>query len=148
MQAGLSWITVLKKRAAYRKTFHQFDPEKITFMTDEELENHLKNPDLIRNRLKMKAIRTNARVFLEIQKECGSFSSYMRRFVEKRPLTRRWETTADIPTSTPESLALSKDLKNRGMTFVGPTIIYAFMQAVGMVNDHEPQCWVSTQAVF
>ena len=141
-QAGLSWITVLKKRAAYRESFHQFDPEKVARMRDAELEQCLQNPGLIRNRLKIFSARQNAQAFLKIQENFGSFDAYVWRFVGGKPLVRKWKDASQIPTSTPESIALSKDLKKRGMTFVGPTIIYAFMQAVGLVNDHERGCWL------
>lgn len=140
-QAGLSWETVLKKRESYRRLYHQFDPEKVAVMTDKELETILQNPEIIRNRLKVYAARTNARVFLKIQQEFGSFDRYVWQFVQGKPIKHRWKTFAEVPSITPESDALSKDLKKRGMTFVGSTIIYAFMQAVGMVNDHLTGCW-------
>jgi DNA-3-methyladenine glycosylase I len=143
-QAGLSWETVLKKREGYRRLFHQFDPRKVAAMTDEELETILKNPEIIRNRLKVYAARTNARVFLQIQQEFGSFDQYVWRFVDGKPIKHHLKTFAEVPDITPQSDALSKDLKKRGMTFVGSTIIYAFMQAVGMVNDHLIGCWRST----
>lgn len=141
-QAGLSWETVLKKREGYRKAFHNFDPKKVAAMQDEELEALLENSNIIRNRLKIFAARKNARVFLEIQKEFGSFDTYVWAFVGGKPLKNRWKHLKEIPPSTPESDALSKDLKKRGMTFVGSTIMYAFMQAVGMVNDHIKECWL------
>jgi DNA-3-methyladenine glycosylase I len=131
-QAGLSWITVLKKRLAYREAFHRFDPEKVARMSDAELESCLQNPGLIRNRLKIFGARQNAQAFLKIHEDFGSFDAYVWRFVGGKPLVRKWTSNSQIPTSTPESLALSKDLKKCGMTFVGPTIIYAFMQAVGL----------------
>ena len=140
-QAGLSWQTVLKKRPAYRKAFHNFNPAKVALMTDHELEGSLKNPGIIRNRLKVYSARQNARVFVKIQKEFGSFDSYVWRFVGGSPIRNHWKRREDIPSSTAESDALSKDLKKRGMSFVGSTIIYAFMQAVGMVNDHLTSCW-------
>lgn len=142
-QAGLSWETVLKKRAVYREVFHNFDPIKVAKMRDSELNSLLKNPGIIRNRLKVYATRQNASVFLQIQKECGSFSNYIWNFVDHKPIRIRREFLKDIPSSTPVSDALSKDLKKRGMTFVGSTIIYAFMQAVGLVNDHLTCCWCS-----
>ncbi len=140
-QAGLSWETILKKRQGYRQAFHQFDPEQVAAMTDETLEALRQNPEIVRNRLKIYATRKNARVFLAIQKEFGSFDAYVWRFVGNRPIVGHWSTFAEVPTTTTESDALSKDLKKRGMTFVGSTIIYAYMQAVGMVNDHLTDCW-------
>lgn len=141
-QAGLSWETVLKRRDGYRAAFHQFDPVKVASMSDEALEVLCQNPEIIRHRLKIYGARQNARVFLEIQKEFGSFDRYLWRFVNGAPILNRWKATEKPPVETAESRALSKDLKRRGMTFVGPTIIYAFMQAVGMVNDHGMSCWL------
>jgi DNA-3-methyladenine glycosylase I len=140
-QAGLSWETVLKKRNGYRKAFHGFDPIKVAAMTDLELEKLRSNPEIIRNRLKIFAARQNALVFLEIQKEFGSFDQYVWSFVKGKPIKNHWNSLKEIPPTTTESDALSKDLKKRGMTFVGSTIIYAFMQAIGMVNDHVTHCW-------
>lgn len=143
-QAGLSWETVLKKREAYRKAFHHFDPKKVAAMTDAQLAELLKNEGIIRNKLKIKAARTNAQVFLQIQKEFGSFDAYVWQFVQGKPIVTHPESLSDLPTTTKESDALSKDLKKRGMTFVGSTIIYSFMQAVGMANDHLKSCWLVT----
>lgn len=140
-QAGLSWETILKRRDGYRKAFHRFDPAKVASMKDEELELLRENPEIIRNRLKINAARQNARVFLEIQQEWGSFDRYLWSFVKGKPIINRWKTLKDAPVTTAESDALSKDLKKRGMTFVGSTIIYAYMQAVGLVNDHSVDCW-------
>ena len=140
-QAGLSWETILKRRAAYRRAFHKFQPKKVAKMTDEELEDLLKDDSIIRNRLKVFAARTNARVFLDIQKEFGSFDKYLWGFVNHKPIKNHWIAFKEVPTSTPESDALSKDLKKRGMTFVGSTIMYAYMQAVGLVDDHLTDCW-------
>ncbi len=140
-QAGLSWETILKRRKAYRKVFHGFDPKKVATMTDSELESILQNPEIIRNRLKVYATRQNAKAFLEIQKEFGTFDRYVWNFVNGRPIINGWKNFKDVPATTQESDALSKDLKKRGMTFVGSTIIYAFMQAVGLVNDHAIDCW-------
>lgn len=140
-QAGLSWETVLKKREAYRIAFHHFDPIKVAAMTDTDLENQLQNPGIIRNRLKVFATRKNAQAFVRIQQEFGSFDTYIWRFVEHRPLVNRWRTQKDVPVTSTESDALSKDLKKRGMTFVGSTILYAHMQAIGMVNDHLVSCF-------
>lgn len=141
-QAGLSWETILKRRKGYSKMFHQFDPAKVAKMKDEELEALRQCPEIIRNRLKIYAARQNAQVFLTIQKEFGSFDRYAWSFVKGKPIVNRWKQFTDIPETIKECEALSKDLKKRGMTFVGPTIIYAFMQAVGMVNDHLIDCWL------
>lgn len=143
-QAGLSWETILKRRSEYRKAFFHFDPHKVAKMTDKELNALLKNEGIIRNRLKVYAARQNAQVFLKIQKEFGSFDKYVWGFVEGKPIVNRRRSLRDLPTSIPASDALSKDLKKRGMTFVGPTIIYSFMQAVGLVDDHLADCWRST----
>lgn len=140
-QAGLSWETILKKREGYRQAFHQFDPEQVAVMTNAELEALRENPAIVRNRLKINAARQNARVFLDIQTEFGSFDAYVWRFVEGEPIVGHWSTFETVPVTIPASDALSKDLKKRGMTFVGSTIIYAYMQAVGLVNDHLTDCW-------
>lgn len=142
-QAGLSWETILKRREGYRKAFHQFDPRKVAAMKDEELEELRQSPEIIRNRLKIYATRQNAKVFLKIQEEFGSFDRYVWAFVKGRTIVNRWKLFKEVPNATAESDALSKDLKKRGMTFVGSTIIYAFMQAVGMVDDHLLDCWKS-----
>lgn len=140
-QAGLSWETILKRREGYRKAFHRFDPAKVALMTDEALEKLCLNSEIIRNRLKIFATRRNAQVFLKIQKEFGSFDHYLWAFVKQTPIINRWSSFKEVPVTTPESDALSKDLKKRGMTFVGSTIIYAYMQAVGLVCDHLSDCW-------
>ena len=140
-QAGLSWETILKKREGYRKAFHHFDPIKVASMRDDELEALRQNPDIIRNRLKIYGTRQNARVYLQIQQEFGSFDRYLWSFVKEKPLKNHWSQFEEVPNKTTESDALSKDLKKRGMTFVGSTIIYAYMQAVGLVNDHLRGCW-------
>ena len=140
-QAGLSWETVLKKRQRYRVAFHRFDPVRVAFMEDDELESLCQNAAIIRNRLKIYAARQNAQIFLHIQQEFGSFDRYVWGFVNNTPIINHWEELTEAPTTTDESDALSKDLKRRGMTFVGSTIIYAYMQAVGMVNDHTTECW-------
>jgi DNA-3-methyladenine glycosylase I len=142
-QAGLSWETILKRREGYRKAFHNFDPFKVAKMSDLELNGLLDDVGIIRNRLKIFAARQNALVFLEIQKEFGSFSNYVWQFVEGKPIVTRRVSLKELPASTPISDALSKDLKKRGMTFVGSTILYAFMQAVGLVDDHLIDCWCS-----
>lgn len=140
VQAGLSWETILKRREEYRRVFHQFDPVKVAKMTDNELNALLENQGIIRNRLKIYAARQNAMVFLQIQKEWDSFSNYVWGFVGGKPIVTRRKSLKEIPASTPVSDALSKDLKKRGMTFVGSTIIYAFMQAVGLIDDHLIDC--------
>lgn len=140
-QAGLSWEPVLNKREAYRQVFFHFDPEKVAGMTDDALQSLQKNSRIIRNRRKIFSARKNARVFLQIQKEFGSFDRYIWSFVGFKPIKNAWKTREDIPKTTEQSDALSKDLKKRGMSFVGSTIMYAFMQAGGMVNDHLTQCW-------
>ena len=140
-QAGLSWETVLKKREGYRKAFKQFSPKKVAAMCDLDLEALIQNPHIIRNRLKLFSARKNAQVFLEIQIEFGSFNTYLWSFVNQKPILNLWKKFEEVPITTPESDSLSKDLKNRGMKFVGSTIIYAYMQAVGIVNDHLTTCW-------
>jgi DNA-3-methyladenine glycosylase I len=144
-QAGLSWETILKRREGYRKAFHNFDPVKVAKMPDDELNSLLENEGIIRNRLKVYAARKNALVFLQIQKEFGTFSKYVWSFVDAKPIITQRKSLQDVPPSTPISDALSKDLKKRGMTFVGSTIMYAFMQAVGLVNDHLADCWCSNR---
>lgn len=144
-QAGLSWETILKRREGYRNAFHQFDPIKIAAMNEEELERLRQDERIIRNRLKIYAARQNARVFLEIQKEFGSFDSYLWRFVNGKPIVNRRKPFASTPVRTDVSDAISKDLKKRGMTFVGSTIVYAYMQAVGLVNDHAADCWLCNE---
>ena len=140
-QAGLSWETILKRRQGYRRAFHQFDPKKVASMSDDELESLRSNSEIIRNRLKIYSAVQNARIFLKIQEEFGSFDRYVWEFVNAQPIVNHWKNFHEVPAKTPQSDALSKDLKNRGMTFVGSTIIYAFMQAIGMVNDHTIECW-------
>lgn len=140
-QAGLSWETVLKKRAGYRAAFHGFDVARVAAMSDEELEALRTDPGIIRNRLKIHSARRNARVFLIIQEEFGGFHHYLWDFVGGKPIVNAWQRFEDVPVTTAESDALSKDLKKRGMNFVGSTIIYAYMQAVGLVNDHLVGCW-------
>lgn len=140
-QAGLSWSTVLKKRDGYRKAFANFDPVRVARFSEDKVETLLQNPGIIRNRLKVRAAVSNARAFLAIQKEFGSFDTYVWRFVGGKPVLNRRKTIKDIPATSPESDALSKDLKKRGFKFVGSTIIYAHMQAVGMVNDHVVSCF-------
>ena len=144
-QAGLSWYTILKRRIGYRKAFKNFDPKKVAAMTDSELEALMQNQEIIRNRLKIFAARKNAIAFLVIQKEFGSFDNYVWRFVGGKPIINHPKTLKDIPSTSKESDALSKDLKKRGMSFVGSTIIYAHMQATGLVNDHMVNCFKSAK---
>jgi len=139
-QAGLSWETILKRRQAYREAFYHFDPKKVAVMTDVELQALCQNPGIIRNRLKIEAARQNAQVFLNVQQEFGSFATYLTRFVPQ-PIRNHWQSFSEVPSTTPVSDALARDLKQRGMKFVGSTIIYAFMQAVGLVDDHPVGCW-------
>ncbi len=143
-QAGLSWETILKRRQGYREAFHHFDPRKVASMSDDALNALVENEGIIRNRLKIYAARQNARVFLQIQSEFGTFDRYVWSFVNGKPIVNRRQQFKDTPVTTIESDALSKDLKKRGMTFVGSTIIYAYMQAVGLVNDHLADCWCNT----
>jgi DNA-3-methyladenine glycosylase I len=140
-QAGLSWSTVLRKRENYRRAFAEFDPEKVARFTDKRIERLLSDPGIIRNRLKVAAAVTNARRFLEVREEFGTFDAYLWRFVDGRPIQNCVQRMKDIPATSKESDALSKDLKQRGFKFVGSTIIYAHMQAVGMVNDHLVACF-------
>ncbi len=140
-QAGLSWETILKRREGYRLAFHNFDPIKVAAMSDETLETLRDNPAIIRNRLKINAARQNALIFLEIQKEYGTFEAYLWGFVKGQPILNHHKQMKEVPTNTWLSDTLSKDLKKRGMTFVGSTIMYAYCQAVGMINDHLIDCW-------
>lgn len=139
-QAGLSWSTILKKREGYREAFDQFDAEKIALYDDSKISELLANPGIVRNKLKVNAAVTNAKLFLDIQKEFGSFDAYIWQFVGGQPILNCWQSLSEVPTSTPESDAMSKDMKKRGLKFIGTTICYAFMQAVGMVNDHTTDC--------
>lgn len=141
-QAGLSWETVLKKREGYRRAFHGFEVCRVAAMPDEELEKLRTDESIIRNRLKIYAARKNACAFVQIQKEFGAFSQYLWEYVEGKPIINNWRSFEEVPTRTEISDALSKDLKKRGMSFVGSTIIYAFMQAVGLVDDHVKGCWL------
>lgn len=139
-QAGLSWETILNKREGYRQAFHNFDVNQVAQMKDAELEVLLSNPEIVRNRLKVFSTRKNALAFIQIQKEFGSFDQYLWKFVDGKPVKNYWKSFKDVAVSTPISDTLSKDLKKRGMSFVGTTIMYAYMQAVGMVNDHPADC--------
>jgi DNA-3-methyladenine glycosylase I len=140
-QAGLSWITILKKRDNYRRAFDNFDPRKIARYDDAKVRALLADPGIVRNRLKIAAAIQNAKAFLAVQKEFGSFDAYVWQFVGGKPKQNRWKTIAAAPAKTPQSDALSKDLLQRGFKFVGSTICYAFMQAVGIVNDHTVDCF-------
>lgn len=140
-QAGLSWEIILKKREGYKKAFKNFDVNAVANMTDAELEELMQNPGIIRNRLKIYSARKNAVAFLSIQEEFGSFDKYIWSFVNNEPTINGWDSISQIPTRTDISDKISKDLKKRGMSFVGSTIIYSYMQAVGLVNDHTSDCW-------
>jgi DNA-3-methyladenine glycosylase I len=140
-QAGLSWETILKRRDGYRQAFKQFDPTACATLSDDYLETLLSNPGIIRNRLKVFSVRQNAHVFIGIQQEFGSFDAFVWQFVQGQPKINRPVSLQVVPTQTKESEALSKDLKKRGMRFVGSTIMYAYMQAVGMVDDHIQGCF-------
>lgn len=140
-QAGLSWSTILKKRENFRQAFDNFDPEIISKYGDEKVDELLQNAGIIRNRLKIISTITNASNFTKVQKEYGSFDKYIWQFVGGTPIVNKWQAHSEIPVSTPESDAMSKDLKKRGFKFVGTTICYAFMQAAGMVNDHLVSCF-------
>ncbi len=139
-QAGLSWETILNKREGYRRAFAQFDPVKVARFTDARLAKLLADPGIVRNRLKVAAARSNARAFLEIQEERGSFDAFLWSFVDGEPVQNRWRRLEQIPASTPASDALAKELKRRGFKFVGSTVCYAHMQAAGLVNDHLVTC--------
>jgi DNA-3-methyladenine glycosylase I len=140
-QAGLSWATILNKREAYREAFDDFDPARVARFSEKRVAKLLENPGIVRNRLKVQAAVANARAFLEVQEEFGSFDRYVWPFVGGRPLVHRRKSMKEVPATSPESDALSRDLKKRGFKFVGSTILYAHMQAVGMVNDHEVGCF-------
>lgn len=141
VQAGLSWITVLKKRDNYRIAFDNFDPQKIARYNQKKIDALLTNPGIIRNRLKIEASITNAKAFLAVKKECGSFTDYIWQFVNGQPVKNHWQSSKQVPTSHQYAENMSKDLKKHGFKFVGSTICYAFMQAVGMVNDHTKDCF-------
>ena len=140
-QAGLSWSTILNKREGYRKAFAEFEPEKVARFTKKRIEKLLQDPSIVRNRLKVESAVTNAKAFLAVQEEFGSFCDYIWGFVDGSPVQNRFRKDSDVPATSPESDALSKDLKKRGFKFVGSTIIYAHMQATGLVNDHLMTCF-------
>lgn len=141
-QAGLSWITILRRRKNYRMAFDQFDPSLIVRYDEEKVQSLLQNEGIIRNERKIRSVIQNAKAFLAIQKEYGSFDTYIWSFVGGKPLVNHWQDASEVPAKTTESEAMSKDLKKRGFNFVGPTICYAFMQATGMVNDHTVDCYL------
>ncbi|MCB9872218.1 MAG: DNA-3-methyladenine glycosylase I [Planctomycetes bacterium] len=140
-QAGLSWLTILRKRARYREVFHDFDPARVARMRRTSVDRLLRDPGIVRNRLKVESALDNARAFLRVQQECGSFAAFAWSFVGGRPRRNSFRSAAEVPAHTAESDALSKELRRRGFRFVGSTICYAFMQATGMVNDHLTGCF-------
>ncbi len=144
-QAGLSWITILRKREAYRKAFADFDVARVAAFNDRDIERCLQNPGIVRNRLKITSAVSNARLFMDIQAEFGSFSSYFWRYVDDNPIVNDWTSQAEIPATTPLSDKISKDMKKRGFKFFGSTICYAHMQAMGLVNDHTVDCYRHSQ---
>ena len=141
VQAGLSWLTILKKRENYRLAFDGFDPDIVAHYDEKKIQELLQDRGIVRNRMKIRAAITNARSFLKIQKEFGSFNKYIWQFTENRPVLNQWKNLKEIPSKSVESELMSRDLKQRGFKFVGPTICYAFMQAIGMVNDHTIHCF-------
>lgn len=146
-QAGLSWITILKRRENYRKAFDQFDARVICNYNEEKIAELMQDAGIIRNRRKIHSVIQNAKAYLEIQEAFGSFDAYIWQFVGGKPLVNHWKTKEEVPAITEESTAMSKDLKKRGFNFVGPTICYAFMQATGMVNDHEVGCYLHEESL-
>jgi DNA-3-methyladenine glycosylase I len=144
-QAGLSWITILRKRTAYRRAFARFDPQRVAGFGAKDVRRLLADAGIVRNRLKIESAIDNARAFLTAQEEHGSFDAFVWRFVDGKPIQNRWRSLADVPAQTPQAHAMSRELKKRGFRFVGPTICYAFMQAVGMVNDHVVPCFRHSQ---
>lgn len=142
MQAGLNWITILKKRNAFREAFDGFNPDKVSLYDDAKIQELLANEGIIRNRLKVNAAVTNAKVFLNIQEKYGSFDRFIWKYVNNTPIKNHWGTMMEIPSTTPLSDQISRDLKKMGFKFVGSTIVYAFMQAIGMVNDHVKSCFL------
>ena len=140
-QAGLSWSTILNKRSGYRKAFDNFEVQKVARYSAKKIDKLLLNPEIVRNKLKVNAAVSNAKAFLTVQQEFSSFDDYIWQFVNRKPLQNSWENASQVPSSTTESDTISKDLKKRGFKFVGTTICYAYMQAVGMVNDHSISCF-------
>lgn len=146
-QAGLSWETILNKREGYQKLYHGFDPKKVARFSAKKLETLYHNPEIVRNKRKIESSVLNAKAFLAVQKEFGSFDAYIWAFVDRKPLRLKLAKTQDYPVATEISQKISKDLKKRGFKFVGPTIIYSFMQAIGMTNDHDLMCYLSRSAL-
>lgn len=146
-QAGLSWSTILKRREGYRIAFADFDVQEVARFDENTMESLLLDEGIIRNRLKIKSAVNNAKQFIKVQSEFGSFDQYIWSFVDHKPIHGHWKSMSDVPVTTPESDALSKDLKKRGFNFVGSTIMYAYMQAVGMVNDHTTDCYRYTELI-
>lgn len=140
-QAGLSWSTILNRRTGYREAFAEFDPQKVAQFDERKIQELLQCDGIIRNQLKIRSAVNNAKLFLEVQRQFGAFSTYIWQFVDNKPIVGNWKTQDEIPTTSPESDALSKDLKKRGFKFVGSTIMYAYMQACGLVNDHILDCF-------
>ncbi|WP_099156573.1 DNA-3-methyladenine glycosylase I [Virgibacillus ndiopensis] len=141
-QAGLSWITILRRRENYRAAFDNFDPKIVSNYDEEKVKGLLQDEGIIRNKLKVRSVITNALAFLKVQHEFGTFDEYIWQFVDDKPILNNWQDHVSVPAQTPESEQMSKDLKKRGFKFVGPTICYAFMQATGMVNDHTVDCFL------
>jgi DNA-3-methyladenine glycosylase I len=146
-QAGLSWWTILKKRENYKEAFDNFEAEKIVKYTEEKLEQLMEDKGIVRNRRKIESVVTNAKAFLKIREECGSFSNYIWKFVDNKPIINSWKSIGEVPASTELSDKMSKQLKKDGFKFVGSTICYSFMQAVGMVNDHTTECFCYTKLI-
>lgn len=140
-QAGLSWITVLRKRTAYRTAFDRFDFNKIATYEESKIQSLLNNPEIIRNKLKIRSAVKNAQAFIQVRAEFGTFNNYIWQFTDQKPIQNLWKSSRTVPAKTDVSERMSKELKKRGFTFVGPTICYAFMQAIGMVNDHTVDCF-------
>lgn len=140
-QAGLSWATILKRRSGYQNAFAEFDVNKVALFTEEKIQSILQDPGVIRNKLKVRGAVTNAQKFIEVQKEFGSFNQYIWSFVNHSPIVNQWKTMDEVPATSPESDALSKDMKKRGFKFCGSTIMYAHMQACGLINDHAIDCF-------
>jgi len=145
-QAGLSWITILKRREAYREAFHYFNPEKVALYTEKQVEALMQNEGIIRNKRKIMSTIYNAQALLNVQKEFGSFHQFLWDFFNQRPIINYWKTDEEVPASTKESVRLSKALKSRGFSFVGPVICYSFMQAVGIVDDHTMECFLYNES--
>ncbi len=146
-QAGLSWITILKKRDNFLKAYDDLNPNKIARYDEKKFTELMNNPGIIRNRLKIESTINNAKCFLDLQEKKGSFSKYLWSFVDGKPIINQWKSLQEVPAQTPKSIAMSKDLKKMGFRFLGPTICYAFMQAVGMVNDHTTDCFRHQQLI-